>query len=162
MSDRTAAESLGYDTGSWRIPVVVSDVAAGTRGTSKQIRRADGMALIMALTPGMRVAAAIWRQSVHHVAAGIGMGPMPWAADVVRHGSGAFLWPQERALSAATWRRRGVDAMGLHAAQGVVQWVVIDGRSLVTYDANRGWRKGRACRELVSALTALAESYGCA
>jgi hypothetical protein len=163
---RTQAEALGYDTGSRAIPVVVEHVALGTRSTHPRARRADPLDRVADVTPGMRTAAAIYRRAVEHVEAGRGLGPMPWAADRVSEirpdGLGVALLPQERALSAAEWHRRGVQAMGLAASEGAVNWVVLRGGSLADYDAMRRWRKGTSAGQLVAALARLTVAYNCA
>jgi len=145
--------------------IEVEDVAVGTRGTVRRARLADPLTRILAVTTGMRLAASIYRQAVEHVGAGRGMGPLPWAADRVeehRRGiEGPALLPQERAASAAWWHRRGSQAMGLAAAEGVVHWVVIAGLRLRDYDAVRRWRDGTGCVQLVVALGQLAKEYGC-
>jgi hypothetical protein len=151
----------------YAIPITVEDVAEGTRSTIKRARRADPLNRVDGATDGMRVAALIYRQAVEHCETGRGMGPMPWAADRVqelRRGDalGVTLLPQERALSAAEWHRRGVQAMGLAASQGVVNWVVVRGLPLTAYDATRKWREGRGKLELLAALDRLAGAYGCA
>jgi hypothetical protein len=151
----------------YAIPITVEEVAEGTRATVRRARRADPLNRVDDCTAGMRVAALIYRQAIEHVEAGRGMGPMPWAADRVqelRRGDalGVTLLPQERALSAAEWHRRGVQAMGLAASQGVVNWVVVRGLPLTAYDATRKWREGRGKLELLAALDRLAGAYGCA
>jgi hypothetical protein len=150
----------------YAIPITVEEVAEGTRATVRRARRADPLNRVDDCTAGMRVAALIYRQAIEHVEAGRGMGPMPWAADRVqelRRGDalGVTLLPQERALSAAEWHRRGVQAMGLAASQGVVNWVVVRGLPLGEYDATRKWRKGTACGHLLAALDRLSDAYGC-
>jgi hypothetical protein len=157
------------DTGEVRyaIPIQVEEVAEGTRSTIRRARRADPLNRVEGCTDGMKVAALIYRTSIQHCDAGLGQGPMPWAADRVqemRHGDGmgVTLLPQERAVSAATWHRRGVQAMGLAASQGVVNWVVVRGLPLTAYDATRKWREGRGKLELLAALDRLAVAYGCA
>lgn len=163
------ATILHPDTGEVRyaIPIVVEDVAVGTRATSKRARRADPLSRVDGCTDAMRTAAAIYRQAVEHSIAGRGMGPLPWAADRVQEarrgdGLGVVLLPQERAVTAAEWYRRGVQAMGLAASQGVVQWVVIRGATLASYDRQRRWREGTGCAEMLAALGRLAEEYRCA
>ena len=164
---RAEAEARGYDTGSHAIPVDVVDVAVGTRATVPQVRRADPLNRVVGATQGMRLAALIYRQAHEHTEAGRGMGPMPWAAERVQEhrrgdGLGVALLAQERAVSAATWCRRGVDAMGMAASQGVVNWVVIRGLPLDAYDSTRKWRKGRARSEIIAALGRLEDAYKCA
>lgn len=159
---RDAAEALGYDTGSRAIPVDVEHIAVGTRSTMPRARRADPLARVACCTPGMRAAAAIYRQALEHVQAGRGMGPLPLAAERVQNGRGGGLLAQEAALTAAVWYRRGVQAMGLAAAQGVVQWVVIAGLPLEDYDATRRWRRHTSRAQLVAALERLAVAYDCA
>jgi len=162
---RAVAAAQGFDMGSPAVAVVVEDVAEGTRSTIKRARRADPLNRVDGCTAGMRTAAAIYRQAVEHIEAGRGMGPLPYAADRVqqpRSGLSVALFPQERALSAAALQRRGVDAMGLPASQGVVHWVVIAGLPLASYDETRRWRKGAARAQLLAALARLAAAYGCA
>lgn len=164
---RQQAEAQGYDMGSPGIAVVVEHVAVGTRSTYPRARRADPLNRVAECTDAHRTAAAIYRQAVEHVEAGRGMGPMPWAADRVQEGRrgdglGVALLPQEAALSAAEWHRRGVQAMGLEASEGVVDWVVIRGGTLADYDEVRRWRKGTARGHLLAALDRLAEAYGVA
>ena len=112
----------------------------------------------------MRQAARIYRQAWEHVDAGRGMGPLPLAADRVQRTShgGSIMLPQEAAISAAVWYRRGVVAMGLAATHGVVHWVVIAGGSLSGYDAEMRWREGGGKAQLLAALDRLATAYGCA
>jgi hypothetical protein len=157
------------DTGEVRyaIPIEVEDVAEGTRSTIRRARRADPLNRVDGATDGMRVAALIYCQAVENCVAGRGMGPMPWAADRVqdlRRGDalGVSLLAQERALSAAEWHRRGRQAMGLAASDGVVHWVVIAGLPLDAYDATRKWRRHTAREQLLAALDRLAMAYGCA
>ena len=146
------------DLGSYAIPRIVEDVAVGTRATVKRARRADPLASIDGVTPSMRSAAAIFAQACEHVEAGRGMGPMPWAADRVSRGGGVML-AQERALSAAEWRRRGADAMGVRCEQVVVAVCVV-GMTLTAYDAMMRWRRHGARAVLLAGLTVLAEEYG--
>ena len=144
-------------------PIVVEDIAVGVRATVKRGRRREAWEGIKGLTKGMHEAALAYRQAWEHLSDGRGMGPMPWGADRVSGaGSGVFLLGQERALSAATVHRRGVQAMGLSASQGVVQWVVIEGRPVEEFDTARRKRKGLASAELIEALSRAAEAYGCA
>lgn len=161
---RAQAEAQGYDTGSHAIAVVIEHVAIGTRATHPRARRADPLNRVALCTDAHRTAAAIFRQALEHVEAGRGMGPLPWAAERAARGGGSAvaMLPQEAAMSAAEWHRRGVQAMGLAAAEGVVNWVVIRGGALADYDGLRQWRKGLACEQLVAALDRLAEAYGCA
>lgn len=164
---RTIAEGQGYDMGSRAIPVVVEEIAVGTRSTHPRARRADPLNRVDGCTSGMRTAASIYRQAVEHIEAGRGMGPLPYAGDRVQEhrrgdGLGVELMAQERALSAADWHRRGVQAMGLAASQGVVHWVVVAGLPLASYDETRKWRKGTACGQMLAALERLAGAYGCA
>lgn len=161
---RAQAEAQGYDTGSRAIPVVIEHIAVGTRATHPRARRADPLNRVADCTDAHRTAAAIYRQAMEHVEAGRGMGPLPWAAERAARGGGSAvaMLPQEQALSAAEWHRRGVQAMGLAAAEGVVNWVVVRGLPLGDYDGLRRWRKGVACMQLVAALDRLAEAYGCA
>ncbi len=147
------------DLGSNRIPRVVEDIAVGTRGTFKRARRADPLAGVEGVTQSMKTAAAIYVQACEHVEAGRGMGPMPWAADRVGSDRNAGLLAQERALSAAEWRRRGKAAMGEQCEHAVV-CVCVDGMPLVQYDAVRKWRKGSGRAVLLAGLVILAEEYG--
>jgi hypothetical protein len=151
-------------TGEFRyaIPLVIEDVATGTRATVKRGRRREAWEGINGLTRGMHLAALAYRQAWEHCQAGKAMGPMPWGGE--RQGFAAFgarLLPQERAVSAATVHRVGVQAMGLAASQGVVQWVVIQGRGVEAFDVERQRRKGVASAELVAALERLAKELGC-
>lgn len=149
-------------TGEYRfaLPITVETIAVGTRGNAKRARRADPLARIEGLTAGMRAAAAIYRQAVEHTAAGRAMGPMPWAADRVMHSrSGVSLLAQERAVSAAMWARRGVEAMGGKDAYGVVEWVLISGWSVRSWEDGAGVAHGAGTRRLLVALEALAEAY---
>lgn len=164
---RQQAEAQGFDTGSPGIEVVIEQVAIGTRSTHPRARRADPLNRVALCTDAHRTAAAIYRQAVEHVEAGRGMGPMPWAADRVQEGRrgdglGVALLPQESALSAAEWHRRGVQAMGLAASQGVVNWVVVRGLPVTSYDEVRRWMRHTAVKQLVAALDRLAGAYGCA
>ena len=161
---RDEAEALGFDTGSRAIPVVVEDVAVGTRQTIRVARRADPLARVEGATTGMRAAAALYRRAYEHVDAGRGMGPIDAGSERSGRGDGlgVALLPQERALSASEWYRRGTQAMGLSASQGVVQWVVIAGLPLVEYDDVRRWRRHTARGQLLAALERLADAYGCA
>lgn len=147
-------------------PIVVEDIAVGVRATVKRGRRREAWEGIKGLTKGMHEAALAYRQAWEHLSDGRGMGPMSWGADRVaeiRHdGLGVALLPQERALSAAEWHRRGKQAMGLAASEGVVNWVVLRGGSLADYDEMRRWRKGTSCMQLVAALERLAAAYNCA
>lgn len=143
------------------IPVVVEDVAVGVRAAVKRGRRRHAWEGVQGITPGMHLAALAYQQAWEHLCDGKGMGPMPWGADMGR-GLGVALFPQERAITAATVHRRGVQAMGVIASEGVVRWVVLDGRSLGSYDAARQQREGRGARELVEALNRLAVAYGVA
>lgn len=159
------------DLGSWiadpgtgelrpAFPVVVEDVAVGSRGTIKRGRRREAWEGVNGITQGMHQAAMAFRQAAEHCQCGKGMGPMPWGGDTGRS-TGARLLAQERALSAAAIYRRGVQAMGLQASQSVVQWVVLDGRSLTAYDRRQRWRKGRGAEQLVAALERMAREFGC-
>lgn len=166
MSSRHAKRAEMRETsdfGTGAIPVVIEDVAVGVRATVKRGRRREAWEGIKGLTKGMHEAALAYRQAWEHLSDGRGMGPMPWAADRVAHSaSGAFLLPQERALSAAAVHTRGVQAMGLSASQGVVKWVVLDGRPVEAFDVAMRRRKGLASVELIQALGRAAEAYGCA
>lgn len=166
---RTMQHQTTSDFGTGAIPVVVEEIAVApnSRATFKRARRADPLDRVADATPGHKLAASIFRQAVEHTVAGRGMGPMPWAADRVQEGRrgdglGVSLLPQERALSAAEWHRRGVQAMGLAAAEGVVNWVVIRGGTLADYDEVRRWRRHTARGQLLAALDRLAEAYGVA
>ncbi|CAB4147503.1 hypothetical protein UFOVP504_30 [uncultured Caudovirales phage] len=156
-------------TGEFRyaLPVEITEVAAGpnTRATVRRARRADPLNRVEDCTDEMRTAAAIYRQAVEHCESGRGMGPMPWAVDRVQEGRrgdglGVSLLAQERALSAAEWHRRGVQAMGLQASQGVVHWVVIAGLPLTEYDAVRRWQRHTSRGQLLAALERLVKGYG--
>ena len=164
---RQQAEAQGFDTGSQAIPVVIEHVAIGTRSTHPRARRADPLNRIAECTDAHRTAAAIYRRAVEHCEAGRSMGPMDPGVDRVQEarrgdGLGVALLPQERALSAAEWHRRGVQAMGLAASEGVVHWVVIAGLPLAEYDDIRRWRRHTARLQLLAAMDRLAEAYGCA
>jgi hypothetical protein len=162
---RDAAEALGFDTGSRAIPVVVDDVAVGARQIVKIARRADPLGRVEDCTPEMRAAAALFRRAYEHVEAGRGMGPIdPGRENRHMRGDGldVRLLPQEQAMSAAEWHRRGVQAMGLAVSQGVVHWVVLRGGTLADYDNVRRWRRHTARVQLLAALERLAEAYGCA
>lgn len=166
---RTMQHQGTSDFGTGAFPVVVEEVAVApnSRATFKRARRADPLDRVADATASHKVAAAIYRQAVEHTADGRGMGPMPWAADRVQEarrgdGLGVALLPQERALSAAEWHRRGVQAMGLAASEGVVNWVVIRGGALADYDEVRRWRRHTARAHLLAALDRLAEAYGVA
>lgn len=155
-------EIINPNTGEIRyaLSIVVEEIALGTRATVKRARRADPLAGIEGVTQAMRTAAAIYAQACEHVQAGRSMGPMPWAADRVGSDRNAGLLAQERALSAAEWRRRGKAAMGADG-EHVVMCVCVDGLSLAAYDALRQWRKGGGRTVLLAGLTVLAEEYGC-
>lgn len=147
------------DLGSETIPRVIEDIAVGTRATAKRARRREPLAGIAGVTAEMRTAAAMFRQAHEHVEAGRGMGPMPWAADRVVGGGGARMLAQERALTAAEWRRRGADAMGVRAAHVVVH-VVVEEWTLAQYEAHMRWRHGGARAVLLAGLSVLARGYG--
>lgn len=125
----------------------------------RRVRRVDKLDTLP-LEPEQRKAARIYRQAVEHVSAGKGMGPLPWGRDVAG-GTGPSIWlgPQERALSAADWQRRGMVAMGIVATAGVVQGVVIEGFGLEDVEGVLGWRHGRAKTELRAALDKLSVAY---
>jgi hypothetical protein len=157
------------ETGEFRyaLPVEITEVAAGpnTRATVRRARRADPLNRVEDCTDEMRTAAAIYRQAVEHCQSGRGMGPMPWAVDRVQEGRrgdglGVSLLAQERAISAAEWHRRGVQAMGLAASQGVVHWVVIAGLPLTEYDTVRRWQRHTSRGQLLAALERLVGEYG--
>ena len=159
-----AAGSDGSDFGSPAIPKIIDDVHLSPSTVVKRARRADPLTRLN-LPASSTQAALVYRQAVQHIAAGIGMGPMPWARERERGGSSGVaveMLPQERALSAADCHRKGVQAMGLAAAGGVVNWVVIAERPLADYDATRKWRKGRGMVELIVALERLAMAFGIA
>lgn len=160
---RQPPQRVTSDLGTGAIPLVVEDVAVGMRATVKRGRRREAWEGVKGLTKGMHEAALAYRQAWEHLCDGRGMGPMPWGAERVGGmGSGAFLLAQERALSAAAVHTRGVQAMGLSASQGVVQWVVIEGRPVEAFDVARQRRKGLGSAELIEALGKAAEAYGCA
>lgn len=151
------------DFGAVAIPVVIEEIAVGTRATVRRARRREAWEGVKGLTRGMHLAALAYRQAWEHVASGRGMGPMPWGSDRVSYiSSGVFLLPQERALSAAAIHTRGVQAMGLRASQGVVQWVVLEGGAVRVYEDKHGMRHGAGAAQLLAALERLAEAYGCA
>lgn len=145
----------------YAIPIAVDDVAVGARAYVKRARRREAWESLKGITPGMHLAAMAYRQAWEHCQAGKGMGPMPWGADKTGFGMSAFLLPQERALSAAAIHTRGVQAMGLWASQSVVQWVVLDGGTVRTYEGRHGMRHGAGAAQLLAALERLAEAYGC-
>lgn len=164
---RQQAEAQGYDMGSPGIAVVVEHVAVGTRSTHPRARRADPLVWMPACTAEMRVAAELYRRAWQHCEAGLGMGPLDPEVERARAGYSGLaaavpLLPQERAISASAWHRRGEQAMGLAASQGVVNWVVIRGGGAAAYDAVRRWRKGTASAQLLAALGRLAVEYGLA
>ena len=138
--------------------IVVDDVAEGSRATVKRARIADPLDRLDLERP-LRHAAEVFRQAYEHLSAGRSLGPMPWAKDRVDESRSSGEATVLTATSAALWYRRGVQAMGLAASQGVVQWVVIRGLPLKAYDASQSWRKGRGKIELVGALTRLADVY---
>lgn len=157
-------EILDPTTGELRraVPLVVEDVAVGVRATVKRGRRREAWEGVKGLTPGMHQAALAYRQAWEHLSAGRGMGPMPWGADRVGGtGIGVALLAQERGLSAAAVHTRGVQAMGLAASQGVVNWVVLRGGSLADYDEMRRWRRHTSREQLLAALERLAAAYNC-
>ena len=153
----------GVDHGTGFGPaVVIEDVAVSPTAITRRARRADPLDAID-MTPGQRQAARIYRQAYEHADAGRGMGPLPYGRDSAFSSTGGvWLAPQERALSAADWLRRGYQAIGLAASQGVVHWVVIVGHPLHEYDGIRKWRRGTASAQLKSALERLSEEYGTA
>ena len=159
---RTVPTPSAIDYGTGAIPVVIEDVAEGTRSTIRRARRADPLSRIDGCTPEMRAAAAIYRQAVEHCEAGRGMGPLPWAIDRDRRGDGggAELLPQERAMSAAEWARRGDDAMGNRCAH-ITRSVVVSGVTLLAYENMMQWRRGGGRTVLLAGLDALAGEYGC-
>jgi len=143
-------------------PVVIEDVAVSPVVSIRRARRADPLDAID-MTPGQRQAARIYLQAHEHIGAGRGLGPLPFGRDVPFSSTGGvWLAPQERALSAADCWRRGCQAMGLAASEGVVNWVVIKGFPLHEYDAVRKWRRGTASAQLKAALQRLSEAYGTA
>ena len=141
--------------------IVVEEIAKGSAGAFRRAKRADPLSAISDCTDAHMRAAAVYRQAYEHVQAGKGMGPLPWGRDTAT-GRGGGLLAQERALSAATWLRRGVQAMGQAASGGVVHWVVIEGGTLASYDAHMQWRRHSGRDELLNALERLAEAYGLA
>jgi len=166
---RTVQHQTSSDLGTGAFPVVVEEVAHGpnSRATFKRARVADPLDAIASITPGQKMAARIYRQARQQCDAGQGMGPLPYAVDRVQEhrvgdGLGVKLLPQERAISAAAWHRRGQEAMGLAATEGVVNWVVMRGLPLSRYDEVRRWRRHTARRQLLAALDRAAEAYGVA
>jgi hypothetical protein len=155
--------AAGFDPGTgYGPPVDIDDVAEGANRVIKRARRADPLDK-MQLDPAHRQAARIYRQAVEHMEAGMGMGPLPFGRDVLSGGDGgARLTPQERALSAAVWVRRGVQAMGLAASETVINWSLIRGLPLGAYDSTRRWREGTASQMFKAALERLAVAYGLA
>ena len=166
MSDQVSdfgPEIMDPETGELRPArdIVVEEIAKGSAGAFKRAKRADPLSAVSDCTDAHRKAAAVYRQAYEHVQAGKGMGPMPWGRDAVGGRSGGpRLHAQERALSAAEYHRRGVQAMGAAAAGGVVWWVVIEGQSLASYDARMKWRRHTGRGQLLAALDALAREYG--
>lgn len=151
-----ALADLGTGMG---LPVVVEEIALTPSTTTKRARRCDPLDAIR-LTDAHRCAAVVYRQAFEHVQAGRGMGPLPWGRDAPGMGSSERMPAQMRALSAAVMYRRGVQAMGLAACEGVVNWVVLRGLPLCDYDATRKWRNGAAKAQLEAALERLAGEYG--
>ena len=147
------------DLGSPALAVVVEDIAVGTRGTFRRARRREPWEGIAGLTRGMHQAALTFRQAFEHCAAGMGMGPLPWAADRGRAGSGMFLWQGERAITSADHYRRCVLVMGLTGTH-VVTAVVLFGDTLAETDRRMKWRNGTASVQLLAALGAVARKYG--
>ena len=163
---RAQAEALGYDTGSQAIPVVVDDVAVGTRATIKRASRADPLARIEGVTAGMRTAAQRLARYHEHMSAGMGAGPPDASVERVQEArpgeaAGVRLLAQERAYTAAVMFTRGEEAIGM-AAIGVVRWVVLEAKPLLAYDARMRWREGWGKALLLPALERLAREYGCA
>lgn len=134
-------------------------VELDAKAPMRRVRRVDKLDTLP-LEPEQRQAARIYRQAVEHVSAGKGMGPLPWGRDVAG-GTGPSIWlgPQERALSAADWQRRGMVAMGVVATVGVVQWAVIEERGLWDFDDLMGWTHGRSSVTLHAALDRLVVAY---
>ena len=144
------------------VRVVIEDVAVGTRGTVKRARRADPLDLIDGVTPGMKMAAEIYRQACGQVEVGRGMGPLPFGRDVPGLGNGAGLLPQERALSAAMWVRIGNASFGSSWAEWLIVEMVIKGASLTDCAQKLRRRKYTARAHLLVALDRLALAYGVA
>jgi hypothetical protein len=142
------------------IPIIVEDVAVGTRGTVKRARRADPLDAIDGVTAGMKMAAAIYRQASEHVDAGRGMGPLPFARDMANMGHGAGLLAQERAITAADWLRRGSASFGSAWAEWLVCSVVVDGVPLTVCAVKLRRRRHTARAHLLAALERLAVAYG--
>lgn len=152
-------EGRESDLGTGRRAVVIEEIASGSAGTTRRARVADPLDRLD-LTQQQRQAARIYRQASAHVAAGRGMGPMPYGRDAQGdNGVYGALCAQERAITAADWLRRGVQAMGLAASEGVVHWVVIAELPVTEYDAIRRWRRHTARAQLVAALERLAVEY---
>lgn len=163
---KSPADGPKSDLGSGRIPKEIDTIAGATAfATVKRARRVDPL-LGLSLPQGHYHAALIFRQAVEHIEAGIGMGPLPYARDFVAGSSDQSmrLWSQQRALSAADWHRRGVQAMGHIATSGigVVTAIVLAEWSLTRYDRFRAWTEGRGATELRAALTNLSREYGTA
>jgi hypothetical protein len=158
LTPRQRAEALGIDTGSHRVEVDIIELAETPTRIVRVARRADPLNRVEGATPGMRLAASIWRQAYEHVDAERGMGPLPFAREQWGGGS-VGLMSQERAMSAATWHRIGVQAMGMVATNDVVEPIVIRGMSLAEVDSRRGWRKQTASRTLLAALERLVTAY---
>lgn len=145
------------------VRVVIEDVAVGTCGTVKRARRADPLDAIDGVTAGMKMAAAIYRQASEHVDAGRGMGPLPFARDIAHHGTGgAILLPQERAITAADWLRRGSTSFGSASAEWLVRNVVVQGVPLTACAAKLRRRTRTARAHLLVGLDRLAVAYGVA
>lgn len=149
------------DHGSPRLAVVIEDIAVGSAATIRRARVADPLDRIATLEPQHRAAARIYRQAAAHVAAGKGMGPLPYGRDhPPTNGAYGLLCAQERAVTAAEWLRRGTHAMGVRAATGIVAWVVLNEQPLDAWDAGWRLRKGTGSADLLDALGKLAAEYG--
>lgn len=156
---RATAHLADFGPPEQRHTVVIDDLTDGARVIAKRARRCDPLDNLVISGP-QRCAAVIYRQAWEHTGAGRGMGPLPWGRDVPSGRGGEMLPPQMRALSAAVLYRRGVQAAGMIASEGVLAWVVLAGRSLATYDADRRQREGRGRVELVAALERMSKEYG--
>ena len=137
---------------------VLADVAVGSRGSLKRAMRADNL-LGLSLDGAQLQALIAWRQAVQQCWAGKSMGPLPWAKDASNLVSGEPLPEQMRAMSSATWMRRGIQAAG-QKAWPVLYWVVVSGGATEDYDANQRRRKGWTKAILVQAAEAIAVEYG--
>lgn len=163
---RAEAEAQGYDTGSRAIPVVIKNVAVGTRQVIKVAHRVSHLAVMDDVTDAMIKAADILITACEHCEAGKGLGPIDAGADRVQEhragdGLGVQLLAQERAITSAARIRRGTQAMGI-TGSAVVMDVAIVGLPLGVVDKKMRWRNGMGKRVLVAALNALAAEYECA